>query len=250
MSFVRKLNQAADAVKAVNKSTRHANLLISAGMYYDHVRPPSRCSWQTERETRLDTDHWDYVRFRTLDLLAEEIRGKEVEGALAEAGVFQGDFARAMSTLLPDKKIYLFDTFAGFSEDDLREENAAGRASDAFIELATQYKDTSVEEVLSSMPSREQCIVCAGYFSTASQKVDEHERFCLVSIDMDFYQPTYDALCFFYPRLVPCGYLLVHDYNHDELHGVKEAVACFRKSYPSACCIPVADQCGTLIIAR
>jgi len=57
----------------------------------------------------------DYVRYATLSLCYEEIAYHKLEGSVAEVGVFRGDFAKRLNLLFPDKKLYLFDTFEGFS---------------------------------------------------------------------------------------------------------------------------------------
>jgi O-methyltransferase len=44
----------------------------------------------------------------------------------------------------------------------------------------------------------------------------EDERFAWVLLDLDLHEPTVASLEFFYPRLSPGGYLIVHDYNSPE----------------------------------
>ncbi|MDO4732857.1 MAG: hypothetical protein Q4B50_05000, partial [Bacillota bacterium] len=59
--------------------------------------------------------HNDYARLSTLELLCRRL--KDVPGAAAELGVYRGFFARCINLLLPERKLYLFDSFAGFQED-------------------------------------------------------------------------------------------------------------------------------------
>ena len=77
----------------------------------------------------------DYVRLATLELLCRQLQG--VPGAAAELGVYRGFFARCINRLLPERKLYLFDSFEGFSSD-------AG-ASDSF---QAAHRNTAVEKVL------------------------------------------------------------------------------------------------------
>ena len=70
--------------------------------------------------TQRDLEN-DYVRLRTLELLCRELDA--VPGAAAELGVYRGGFARCINALLPERELYLFDTFTGFDEA----EAASGR---------------------------------------------------------------------------------------------------------------------------
>src|SRR5690554_2814099 len=61
----------------------------------------------------------DYVRVSTVELIAREVRERNIQGSVAELGVYKGDFSKLISEIFPDRKIYLFDTFEGFSQDDI-----------------------------------------------------------------------------------------------------------------------------------
>ena len=57
------------------------------------------------------------LRLACLRLLAEQIQDRDLPGAAAELGVYQGVFAAEISRLFPDRPLYLFDTFEGFSRE-------------------------------------------------------------------------------------------------------------------------------------
>lgn len=248
MDLIYEYGRLARSLSELNSRTRHANLRICAGMYYDHIAEPLRECYQCPADLNFDSDQWDYVRYRTLELVAESINNNGIEGAMAEAGVYQGDFASAMHALLPERILYLFDTFEGFTQAKTAQELKTKRISSEFAELAMSFDDTNEDLVLSKMADPSKCVICKGDFAETSRFIDS--LFCLVSVDMDYYQPTREALEFFYPRLVKGGCILVHDYNHDEIRGVREAVESFRASNPSLITMPLADQCGTLAIMK
>lgn len=75
------------------------------------------------------------------------------------------------------------------------------------------------------------------------------ESFALVSLDPDLYDPTYDGLCYFWPRLSEGGYILVHDYNVTRYPGPKKAVHRFAAE-TGACWVPVSDMYGTAIFVK
>ena len=136
----------------------------------------------------------DYVRASSLELISWEIYQQKIPGSVAEVGVYQGDFARLINLFFPDRKLYLFDTFEGFPE-----EHAKIDRDKLFSSADQDWKDTSIELVMSKMIFKENVIIRKGIFPETAK--DIQEPFCFVSIDADLYQPTKDALEFFYPKL-------------------------------------------------
>jgi len=187
---------------------------------------------------------YDYVRASALELAGREIQDHCVSGAVAEVGVFKGEFARILNLVFSSRLLYLFDTFEGFAPADLQYD----RERDYSAPEPGLFTDTSVESVLSRMPFRDQCVVKKGLFP-ASAEGCENERFCFVSLDADLYSPTYEGLRFFWPRLTDGGYIFVHDYNNPEYRGVKEAVRQF-SAEEGVGYTPLLDHCGTAILAK
>jgi O-methyltransferase len=70
-----------------------------------------------------------------------------------------------------------------------------------------------------------------------------------VSIDADLYDPIYNGLKYFYPRLKQGGYIFIHDYNNDSYKGAKEAVRFFCKEN-NLPYFPLPDAAGSAIIAK
>lgn len=140
--------------------------------------------------------------------------------SVAEAGVFQGDFAKYINQYFPDRKLYLFDTFEGFDAKDivLEESNDYSSAQTA------DYGNTSQELVRQKMKYPEQCIFKVGYFPETAQRGGGEERFCFVNLDLDLYQPTIEGLRWFEDRMVKDGVILIHDYFADNFRGVRHAV--------------------------
>lgn len=233
-------------VKYLNDCSRHDNLILSAGMYYDYVSPTSY--HYPKFTTDIDSDQLDYCRFRELELLAQEIKHRHVPGQLAEVGVYRGDFAAKMAHIFPDKKLYLFDTFSGFFERDVEWEKEQQLVTNSFLSLIPQYGDTSIKTVLEKIDNPERCEIKQGYFPNSLDGMED--IFCFVSIDVDLYLSTLKALQYFYPRLSRNGYIMLHDYNHDELSGVKKAVLDYEREINELIIVPIPDQCGTLIVTK
>lgn len=189
----------------------------------------------------------DYFRYRTFEFIADEIKRKFVDGAVAELGVFTGNFSMIINAIFNEKKMYLFDTFESFDEKEFSEEVKKGRCTDDFKEI---FKETSIEEVLNKMPFPEMCIIKKGLFPATTNGMDD-ERFSFVSIDVDLKKSILEGLRWFYPRMNKNGVIFVHDYHNRFLQGVREAVLEFENEIDERLIsIPIADEGGTLIIYK
>lgn len=181
------------------------------------------------------------LRIAMLRLCINEIKEKKLKGNAAELGVYRGEFAKHINYYLPDRKLYLFDTFEGFSDMD-ENTNDAGSKFDY-----TEFSDTSINLVLEKMTSPEKCIIKKGYFPDTAVGIDD--QFCFVSLDADLYKPILSGLEYFYPKLVPGGYIFVHDYNSSRFTGAKKAVREFcNRNYIGY--IPLLDYDGSVIITK
>ena len=163
----------------------------------------------------------DYVRVKTFELVVSEISSGNVPGNVAELGVFKGDFAQFINVAFKDRILYLFDTFNGFNDHDVKNEIQQGNCSEAFVET---YKSTCLETVMRKMQHPDKVIVKAGLFPESLNGLED--SFAFVSLDCDFEKPILDGLAYFYPRLSTGGYIFIHDYN-SRLGGVRNAVRKF-----------------------
>lgn len=197
------------------------------------VATPARLAASKLPEGELTND---YVRLATLELLCRRL--ETVPGAAAELGVYRGFFARCINQLLPERKLYLFDSFEGFAT-----EAGAGEAFQA------AHANTSAAKVLSIMPSPESVVMMPGFFPDSLKGLEE--RFCLVSLDVDFAATTLEGLRYFWPRLNPGGYLLLHDWGSPSLPGVTEALAQYEREIGAVIpSVPLCDVGGTLVLCK
>ncbi|HEY2648268.1 MAG TPA: TylF/MycF/NovP-related O-methyltransferase [Puia sp.] len=194
------------------------------------------------RKRKIDINYFDYTRLATLELVSFEIGRKKLEGNVAELGVYKGKFARYINQYFPDRILYLFDTFKGFDNRDVVSEKQKH-----FSSGDQDFSDTSVEAVLHLMPFPQKCKPVKGFFPESAKDIED--RFVFVSIDTDLYEPIYNGLRFFYPRLVNGGYIFVHDFNNDVYRGTREAVEkfCLQEKINF---LPVPDLGGSVIIMK
>ena len=216
----------------------------------------------------------DYVRIKTLELIARRLAN--VPGAVAELGVYRGQFASCMNRLFPERTLYLFDTFEGFDPEELergfrRGEQVSGQEIDgiqvfplgagrhgtnpaksiprrtAGEGLEAAHKKTSLDLVREKLTFPERAVFRPGLFPKTAEGVEDH--FALVSLDVDLEESTLAGLRYFLPRLSEGGLLLLHDFGNDRLPGVSRAVSRYEeeigKMLPA---VPLCDRNGTLVI--
>lgn len=187
-------------------------------------------------------DRADLVRLAMFLENARVIEREGVPGSLAELGVYKGTTARLLHALFPDRTLWLFDTFEGFDARDLAQERAP--AQQGF-----RFDDTSLDRVLAYVGGSDRVRACKGYFPATAASVPDGERFALVHLDADLRKPTADALAFFYPRMSPGGFIVMHDYGSGAWPGVAEAVDAFFADKPESI-VRIPDKSGTAIVRR
>lgn len=192
----------------------------------------------------------DYIRLRTMDLIADVTKKNLAnhDYSIAEIGVFRGDFAAQIQHCFPDKQFYLFDTFCGFPSNDKKMDIDMGLSSDVY-----QYgdlTDTSIKIVREKLPNPDNCHFCVGYFPDSITPLHRNISWGFVSLDVDLYKPTIDALRFFYPALIPGGAIMIHDYLNPSYKGVMKAVEDFEKEGTLLAKLPVSDICSSLVILK
>jgi hypothetical protein len=131
-----------------------------------------------------------------------------LEGNMAELGVYKGGSALVLALAVPSKPLYLYDTFEGLPSDDVGEH--------------THHKGdfTARLEDVQNLLQGQNVIFRVGYFPSTA--VDT--SYCCVHIDGDLYTTTRDAIQFFWPRLVPGGYLIFDDWLWGHCPGVERAI--------------------------
>ena len=142
-----------------------------------------------------------------------------LDGDMAEVGVYQGCSAKLISTANNGRTLHLFDTFEGLPTPD-QEENRF---------LKTNQYRSCVESVLHFLAGRRNVVIHKGMFPDTADGVRD-ARFSFVHLDVDLKSSTRACLEFFYPRMVPGGVIITHDYSF--LDGVRDAFTEFLADKP------------------
>ena len=154
--FIECYERAIAVLPEIHSKTKHIIKRTIKANELDHI--DNRTIFNNNMFKNMEYNH-DYYRYRTFEFVSQMIEEYCVEGALAELGVFKGLFSAVLNYRFPDRKLYLFDTFEGFNQNEAEKECALGRCNETFIEV---HKNTSVEIMLNNLIYPEQAIVCKG----------------------------------------------------------------------------------------
>jgi len=142
-----------------------------------------------------------------------------IAGDMAEFGVFEGSSATILATAAPHRTLHLFDTFDGLPEP---------RADERAVLRKGQF-ETDLDRVRGRLARHDNLAFHVGAFPRSTERLDEL-RFSFVHLDVDLYESTLAGLAYFYPRMVPGGIILSHDFSM--LPGVERAFADFLADRP------------------
>lgn len=196
------------------------------------------------KRTVHSLEAWDSVRRDMIIVLLRDLLERGVEGDLAELGVYRGSTARLLHHYLPERKLYLFDTFTGFAERDIQVEAVqTGRKT-----KSSEFAITSLELARRNVAAQNDNVqFFPGYFPQSAPDFLRERRFAFVNLDADLYEPTYAGLNYFYERMVPGGFILVHDFN--SWPGARKAVQDFFRDKPEVPA-PMPDKSGSALISK
>jgi hypothetical protein len=142
-----------------------------------------------------------------------------LDGDFAEFGVFEGTSASLIAAAAPGRTLHLFDTFAGLPEPRQDERGVLRRG---------QF-EASLPRVRERLADLDTVRFHPGPFPATTAGLGAL-RFSFVHLDVDLYESTLAGLAFFYPRMVPGGIILSHDYSM--LPGVERAFTDFLADRP------------------
>src|SRR3989344_867796 len=138
-------------------------------------------------------------------------RTEKLDGSIAEVGAFEGGNALCslnFSSGMKQKNFYILDSFEGFPE--LSEHDPKGFGKGAY------RTETPFQGITDRFAVYPQAKVIKGFVPLSFSKIPANERFSLVFYDCDLYQPGLDTFAFFWDKIVPGGYLLIHDYETEK----------------------------------
>lgn len=153
-----------------------------------------------------------------------------VPGDIAEVGVYKGGTARWLCEHAPNRRVLLFDTFAGMPKVGSLDTHHTGDFSDTSLEVAAKLLEPCTNYALYK-----------GVFPQQNAEYAQFRQFALVHIDVDIYDSVLACLNFFAPLMSDGGVIVLDDYNAPTCPGAKAAAdewasAVGRKIVPTVQC--------------
>lgn len=170
---------------------------------------PYDAAWMTDPEfTRLyesvrANTLVDRTRCYSLYTLLPQIGS--VPGALLEVGTWRGGTAGLIASRVPDRTLYVADTFTGVVRASAWEHYVDGAHSDTSAEL--------VHDFLAKTLSLTNFQILSGIFPDATSEVLGDAALAFVHIDVDVYESAREVFDFAWERLSANGIVVFDDYG-------------------------------------
>ena len=152
------------------------------------------------------------------------------EGAMAEVGVFRGGSARLICEAKGGKPLHLFDTFEGLPD----------RTDADSPHYQDHHYRCGLSDVQAYLQKYENVHFHPGLFPDSAHDVPE-QSYCFAHFDVDLYESTKSCLEYFYPRMIPGGLMVSHDYGF--VPGVEKAYQEFFRDKPEGIIDLPTTQC-------
>lgn len=165
--------------------------------------------------TIINNEQLDYLILYLLDAIKNN-----VEGDVVEFGCYVGESSKYLRRTLVDtesnKKLYVYDSFEGLPNLTQYEEGTGwteGGLRTTEQVLVDNFTNNELEPP----------IITKGWFKDI-QPESLPEKISFAFLDGDFYNSIYDSLKKIYNRVEDGGYICFHDYERNDLPGVKAAI--------------------------
>lgn len=158
-----------------------------------------------------------------------------VAGDFVELGCYKGETSLLLARLLKshssDKKLWLYDSFAGLPEKTTKDVSVAGEQFKAG-ELFVSKREVVEKFKRSGLPFP---IIKKAFFEDLNPDSDLPAKIAFAFCDGDLYGSIKTSLKLVAPKLTDGGIIVVHDYNNPELPGSSCAVDEFLREHRDFC---------------
>lgn len=156
-------------------------------------------------------------RMRFWNLMQWYMWNKHIQLPTVECGVYKG-LASSLMQMYHPQEHHVFDSFEGLSAPTDRDNGTAQRSGKFACDLQT---------VQHNLRDYDQIHFYKGWIPTVFQQADPDREYRFVHIDVDFYDPIYTSLKYFWPKVCNGGVIVVDDYGYRDYPGARKAVVNF-----------------------
>ncbi len=168
--------------------------------------------------TIINDEQLDQIVIHALDVIE---RG--IEGDVVEFGCYVGESSKYLRKTLDvtksNKDLYVYDSFEGLPPLSKHEEGMGwrpGTLNTTEEVLIKNFRDNGLKPPYT----------CKGWFKDVPD-YRVPDKICFAFLDGDFYDSIYDSLTKIYDKVQEGGYILFHDYERNDLPGVRAAIEDF-----------------------
>jgi O-methyltransferase len=168
--------------------------------------------------TIINNEQLDQIVIHALDVIE---RG--IEGDVVEFGCYVGESSKYLRKTLDvtksNKDLYVYDSFEGLPPLSKHEEGMGwrpGTLNTTEEVLIKNFRDNGLKPPYT----------CKGWFKDVPD-YRVPDKICFAFLDGDFYDSIYDSLTKIYDKVQEGGYILFHDYERNDLPGVRAAIEDF-----------------------
>jgi O-methyltransferase len=168
--------------------------------------------------TIINDEQLDQIVIHALEVIENQI-----EGDFVEFGCYVGESSKYLRKTLDEtnsnKDLYVYDSFEGLPPLSKHEEGMGWRPGTLNTTediLIKNFRDNGLKPPYT----------CKGWF----KDVPDYripDKICFAFLDGDFYDSIYDSLSKIYDKVQEGGYILFHDYERNDLPGVRAAIEDF-----------------------
>jgi O-methyltransferase len=168
--------------------------------------------------TIINDEQLDQIVIHALEVIENQI-----EGDFVEFGCYVGESSKYLRKTLDEtnsnKDLYVYDSFEGLPPLSKHEEGMGwrpGTLNTTEDVLIKNFRDNGLKPPYT----------CKGWF----KDVPDYripDKICFAFLDGDFYDSIYDSLTKIYDKVQEGGYILFHDYERNDLPGVRAAIEDF-----------------------
>lgn len=167
----------------------------------------------------------------TEEILRLAEKALSAAGDFVELGCYKGEtsllLARILKAYGSDKRLWLYDSFAGLPEKTVEDASTAGEQFKAG-ELFVSKREVVEKFKRSGLPFP---VIKKAFFEELDPASDLPGKVAFAFCDGDLYGSIKTSLKLVVPKLADGGVIVVHDYNNPELPGSARAVDEFLRAH-------------------